>query len=253
MNYIKTILLIPAICSILFSYSRAQQPDSTNIDIVVTKMQALLQNVKDQAFDMTYMMEMHDSGAVVLDSLTANCKVDSNRLYITADSTIQIFNPSYAVTINRENKTIYVTHPEFNSKGVMQLDILDSIFQQTYVDSMYIRDSGLNKMIVIAFREQAPFRDYQLLYNPQTIQPMFLKYSVKRGTTQLPSVTYEDYTTIKVTYQNYSVVSLGNADFSTDSYFTRKNGVFIIKSAYSDYTLINDYDNSSVEVEGPLN
>lgn len=218
----------------------AHSQDSTDATTELLKLQAVFQNISYTSFDVNYYYEEDDSSGVLRDTLTGVYKVDKDRFYYMLDSVIQIQSDLYHVTVDKDNKIVYLERPYFSYTSVLQSNIMDSVFMENYVDQMLLADSSGYRKLTIQFRDEAPYTDYELLYDVNSFQPASIKFTIKK---EAPEGSPPQYAKVRIIFSNYQTGTFDDSVFSTSWIFNRQNGVFVLnQETFSTYELANAYD-----------
>ena len=215
--------------------------DSTDATTELLKLQAVFQNISYTSFDVNYYYEEDDTSGVLRDTLTGVYKVDKDRFYYMLDSVIQVQNDLYHVTVDKDNKVVYVEKPYFSYTSVLQSNIMDSLFMENYVNQMLVTDSSGYRKITIQFKNEAPYQNYELLYSLNSFQPASIKFTLRKEALQEEGPQL--YARVKIVFSNYQTGAFNDSVFLTNWIFNRENGVFVLNpETFSTYELANSYD-----------
>jgi hypothetical protein len=247
MKYNKTIkfsiLLVFLLLAGKFSTAQGRIYDTTTTDRLTDIMgiQSSLFTTPYLSFDATYYLTDIDS-VTVRDTLTAKYKINGDSMYLVMlkDTVESVQNGNYFASIYHTNKSIVVQKPMSLSKQVLQVDVMDTVFQNMAMASMSYQDSSCDRSVTIAFDSNALYKNFTLHYCKLTNRPSYITYSVKKDI----SSSCNKFINMYVAFSNYQTGTFTSSVFSTDPFFTVRSSADIQLAAGMDpaYDVVNFLD-----------
>lgn len=197
---------------------RVYDTTTTNIMDEIISVQSFLSGTEYLSFSATYYMEDSDT-TTVKDTLTASYKINGKQYRIIIDSIESIQNDQYVGTIYYKDSLIVVQKPNSLVTKVLQVDVLDTLFQQMAMSSMSASDSGLYRKIIIHFDPGTVYTEYLLVYEKSNKNLSYIKYSLRKDLD--PDSPKRINMTIK--FNQFSTVTFNDSVFSTDIFFKVDN------------------------------
>lgn len=149
---------------------------------------------------------------------------------------VHIQNDREYVTVEDSMKLIFINKRISIMQAFFQIDLLDNQFVQDNVQRMYAIDSSGFKVIKAEFKPESPYLSYRLSYDTATLNPQKVS-CIRKLENGSGSVAYDK---VEILFHGYSTTGSGSPQtFPTDQYFTRINGVYVLKPAYANYEIVD--------------
>lgn len=199
------------------------------------------------SFDATYYMTDVDS-VTVKDTMIAKYKINGDSMYllILKDTLENIQNKNCVASIYHSNKSIVVQKPQPLIKQVLQIDVMDTIFQNMAMAGMTFIDSSCDRSIIISFDTNAVYNNFQLHYCKLTNRLFYISYSIKKNTNGIdPNNPYR--TDMYILFSNYQTGAFNNSVFSTDQFIkiNSTSDVQLATGVDPAYEIVNFLDEST--------
>lgn len=159
---------------------RVYDTTTTNIMLEISQVQAYLQTSTDLGFNAVYYFEDFDGEVSHYDTMQASYLINENKYHILLDSVETIQNDKYLVSVYTNDSLVVVQDPVEPTRQILQVDVMDSTFQQLALSSMTAADSGSFRKILLHFDEDALYKNYELVYNSNSYQILYIKYSLRK-------------------------------------------------------------------------
>lgn len=186
------------------------------------------------SFSVDYIYSDSANWPTHLEELKGQYKISNGRFWSMLDSTEVVQGGTYNLAIYHDMKLIVVSNPAVVEDFTLQVPILDSMFEQSFVDSMHTNIlSDTTKQLCIIFKEGSPYTLYEIFYNPQT----YMIQEVKLHQTNIVEEG-EGYGIIRVFFQSYSEELIPDSVFNEAKYVSKSGGTLIPTALYSDYEII---------------
>lgn len=120
----------------------------------------------------------------------------------------------------------------------LKIDLLDRQFIQENVKKMYAIDSLGLKVIKIEFKPASSYLHYSFVYDTSAGKIISYEYTIAT----YGSSSTLNYEKVKTYFSGWTFYGPGYPfyEFLTDKYFTRKNGLIILKPQYADYEILDN-------------
>ena len=158
---------------------RVYDTTTTNLMDEMTKIQAYLETSVDLGFQAVYYLEDIDEVSVY-DTMQASYQINGNKFHIFLDSIETIQNDKYLVSVYPNDSLVVVQDPVEPTRQILQVDVMDSTFQQLALSSITAVDSGSFRKLILHFDQDALYTNYELVYNSNSYQILYIKYSLRK-------------------------------------------------------------------------
>ena len=215
---------------------RAYDTTTTNIMGEIAVVQAYLQTSSYLSFNAVYYFEDIDSVAVY-DTMQASFKLNADNYHINMDSVETIQNEKYMVTVYNQDSLLVIQNPAQSSRQVLQVDVMDSVFQQLALAGITAADSGSFRKVTLLFDADAVYTNYEMVFNKTTYQLLYIKYALRKE-----SLAVDNNKRFKmyIKFNNYQNDAFTDAAFSTDPYiFVTSSRGTATGSITSNYEIVN--------------
>lgn len=241
---IQLLVLLVACLSHAEAATDRMRMDTTDANEGLKDLQMVLENTGLE-FYASFNRETTDTSGITRDTLLAYYSTwGASFRSVFADLSIpdsvleinHIQNDREHITVDGFSKVISINKRISIMQSVFQLDLLDPQFVSDHVQRMYAIDSLNYKVLKVEFKPESPYLFYTLSYDPAKLEPLELDYATKlelaNGAT--------GYDRIRIIYGYWFPENYFYADFfSTEQYYTRINGVYVLTTSYSDYEIID--------------
>jgi hypothetical protein len=189
------------------------------------------------SFQTDYVITFNDA---TKDTVHYQYKVSNYKWHLeTSDSTEYIQNNMYNLALYHNRHRAVVSRPQDGFKYVLQVNITDYSFHNSFVTGMAVADTGGYKKLSYVFKAASPYRTYDIIYDPATYRIHAIQYSFNMGgASSAPSGSKMPFT-VTILFSNYQTGLFTDSVFSTNGYFIRKQGVCNMVAPYTGYQLIN--------------
>ncbi len=175
--------------------------------------------------------------ATVLEELNGFSKISEGRCYTMLDSMEYVQGYRYGVTVLHLDSTIVVGDTKCNST-VMQLPVLDSLFQKILVNATNVTQVNDSlRVLTIQFKGIAPYSQYKIHYNSNKYLVNKIEYFMRNVQVEEGAVT-SGTALITLLLSNYSEQSFDKQIFQEDKFLYKLNGEIHAKPAYSNFKLV---------------
>lgn len=215
---------------------RIYDTTTTNVMNEVLSLQAFLGSTEYLSFSATYYMEDVDS-TTVKDTLTASYKINGEQFHIVMDSIESIQNDQYTGTIYFKDSLIVVQKPTPMATQVLQIDVMDTLFQQIAMTGMSATDSGLFRKIVVQFDPEAIYTNYEIVYEKANNHLNYIKYSLRKDL----DVESPKRINMTIKFSQFNTSTFSDSVFSTDTFFKVENSSDLKSAGNStvDFEIVN--------------
>ncbi len=216
MKVVKSLILLMLI--FLCSHAQAQRRtyDSTTADVMreLLYYQNLLSDTSHLSFDIAYYMADVDT-VTVRDTIAGTYQISGDKFLMLFDSVASIQNDKYFGTIYHDARMIVLQKPVPVQKQILQVDVMDSMFQNLSMAGLAASDSGSYRKIIISFDSTSIYRNYEVVFHKTTSRPLYVKYSTKKelATTSSKKISME------IRFSNYQTGGFDDSVFITKPYF----------------------------------
>ncbi|HEY4151354.1 MAG TPA: hypothetical protein VGM41_20590 [Chitinophagaceae bacterium] len=182
------------------------------------------------------------------DSLNIIYTIQGEKFQSITDSLELVQNDLYNVTVNNIDSIIVISPPRHIYPMLLQGDVLDATFQQNYLDSIRVVDSGVIRNIIMNFKLSSPWYSYLYAYD-SAIDFVVIKYKQRHSIPLTPSGSYTiyepstDYTALLLVISVATPAVKPTNPFDTSKYFTRSGNTFTPIAPYANYEIINQLSN----------
>jgi hypothetical protein len=176
------------------------------------------------SFDANYYLKDVDT-VTVKDTVISKYKINGDNMYLLMlkDTIESIQNENFSGAIYHSNKTVVVQKPSLLSKQILQIDVMDSVFQYMAMSGMTATDSTGNRIITINFDSSAIYKDFKIAYCVSNGRPIYIVYTLKKDDAsagaRLITPTTAKYYNMYISFTNYQTGLFTDSVFSTDPYF----------------------------------
>lgn len=136
-------------------------------------------------------------------------------------------------TVDTATKGISIMKRKNFMSIILFFDFDDSENWQHNIQRTYVVDSGSLRKLVVEFKPSSQMERYTAVYDPADFLPKQIRYFRKHVNS---AGQREDYEFI-CNFKNYQTTAFDESVFSNDPYFSRVDGVPVLKEAYSTYKL----------------
>ena len=216
------VLLTVLLLSMQLSAQRVYDTTTTNLIDEMMKIQAMLNENPQhpQAINViyvTFFLEDVDD-VTVRDTLsTQYTSYKDNFSFTNGDGSLWVVqNEKCQVTVHPSDSIVIVQKPASSEKIVLQVDVMDSLFQQLAMNSISATDSGIYRKISIHFDSDAPYNYYHIVYNTSNYRIIYIAYSLKKDL----EIESSRQTNMYITFTDYTYINMdpNTTYFSTDPY-----------------------------------
>lgn len=233
MNKLFTTSILIFLFSLIRNTAWCQFEGKSQGTLDLINVQANFKEATNLSFDVKFFSTQKDSNSnYVTDSIVGTYKINGNNLWSLVDSVETVQNAAYKVIAYDNDSSLFITQPDVISKAIFPNNFLDSTFLQYEVDQMTLTDTAVNsKKLSIAFRAASPYLSYDIFYDKTTFLVSKLEFKVRENES--------DYIKISLVFSNYTTTPIDNTIFTTTKYFTEVDNKYLIKTAYTNYEIIN--------------
>jgi hypothetical protein len=176
------------------------------------------------------------SSEITHDTILVAYKLSKQKYRIIIDSTEIIQNDFYHLAIHNEHDMAILSRPVGFGINLFQIKLVDSIFNRLYVQDLHAVDSAGYRKLSFAFKSGSPYTQYDIIYDTTNYRIAGIEYKILKDTAT-PGAT--EHYRVRVVCSGYQTGTFNDSDFSTGSYFIRKEGIFSLMAPYANYQLIN--------------
>jgi hypothetical protein len=215
---------------------QTNEMDSTSVAASMELVK--LQNAVEAYDGMQFDMEAIATEGGLSDTLTGIYYLKGDLYKAVFDSMVQIQNQYLNVEVHESGKLLIVSKPMSFSKQFLKGNIDDGLFTQMNVASINITTAGADKIISFNFLPESDYDTYTITYNASNyrVSESYIKTKVADENGDFIS---GQFSTLRIRFLNFTPIS-GSTSFDTEQYVYSTGGSgFEKKSAYSDYELIN--------------
>lgn len=174
------------------------------------------------------------------DTVNYHYKVSNYKMHLEAsDSTEFIQNNMYNLALNHNRRSAVISRPTDVFKYLLHVNVTNQSFYKSLVTGMAIADTGGYKKLSYIFKESSPYRNYDILYDAATYRIHAIQYSFNMGGAESAPGGSKVPFYVTISFSNYQTGLFTDDAFSTNGYFTRKQGVCNMVAPYTSYQLIN--------------
>lgn len=170
--------------------------------------------------------------------LTGQYKISNGRYWSLIDSTEIVQGGIYNLAIYHDLKMIVVSNPAPIENYTIQVPILDSMFEQSFVDSMHTNEiNDSTRQLCIIFKPESPYKLYEIFYDPNT----YLIREIKVHQNNLDEEGV-GYSILRILFFDVSETIISDDVFNSAKYISRSGGAIIPTSMYSEYEIVINGD-----------
>lgn len=147
---------------------------------------------------------------------------------------VHLQNDREHITVEDSMKLIFINKRISLMQAFFQIDLLDPQFVQDNVQRMYAIDSSGSKVIKAEFKPESPYLSYWLSYDTASLNPQRVSF-VRKLENGSSTAAYD---MVEISFIGHTTYH-PDPTFPTDKYFTRINGVYVLKPAYADYEIVD--------------
>ncbi|MCW3094075.1 MAG: hypothetical protein JWP81_5144 [Ferruginibacter sp.] len=238
---IKLLFLSMVILTAFTTSAQKRFYDTTTIKLFddIEAIQSAYNSTGHISFNATYYYEDRDS-IVVRDTALASYKIYGDKFRIVFDSTEFVQSDQYNCTMYHDNRTIVIQQPVSMPKEVMQINVMDTVFQQLEMSKMTSIDSSGFRKISLQLDANALYKSYVITFNKSTYQILYIQYALKKDL----NILSEKEIKVFISFNNYQTGAFSDSVFLTDPLFIVKSSKEILPGPAlpPDYEIINMLD-----------
>jgi hypothetical protein len=203
----------------------------------LTHLKMAFSDTAHVSFQADYIITFNDA---TKDTVHYQYKVSGDKAYQEAsDSSAFIQNKMYNLVLDHKQHRAVVSRPVDVFKYLIQVNITGLSFYQSFVSGRAVADSGAYKKLSYFFKAASPYRTYDIIYDTTTYRLHAIQYSFNMaGSGSAPSGSKMPFY-VTILFSNYQTGLFTDNVFSTNGYFTRKQGICNMVAPYTSYQLIN--------------
>lgn len=218
--------------------------DTSGAHLYLQELKAVLDN-SPLYFARLYFREIADSTGITRDSIT-------DQYFKSGDNVLRIYHPFFttmdSVKVHQVQNELENVRVELEAKlivferrirpveAMLGLDLLDDQFVQDHVQQMYALDSLGYKRIKVAFKPGSPYLYYTCTYDTLSVSLKHIEFAIKTsngtGGTGYEKIEHK----FLLSWEWFLNTPV---DFSTDKFYTRRNGVYVLKPQYADFEILD--------------
>ncbi|HSC38232.1 MAG TPA: hypothetical protein VLD19_10185, partial [Chitinophagaceae bacterium] len=198
----------------------------------------------------SYFEHADSVGTHTYDSAFTTITFAGDKYQTLVDSVETVQDDLYNLTIDNRDSLIVIAPTRHVYAVLFREDILDSTFQQNYLDSIYIpaNDTGALRNIIMTFKYSSPYYSYLLAYDT-AVDFLVVKNTIRNSIPIPPDGSYTitapttNYTSL-FTYAYILIPSVPPVNpFDTGKYISRSGSSFVAVAPYTNYKIINQLPN----------
>lgn len=209
--------------------------DTSNLWREMLKLEAVFRDTTHLGFNATVYLTDVDN-VVTYDTMQISYKLSKQRYKIEMDSTIIIQNDFYHLAIYNEQDIAILTKPMQFGLNLLHVNLADSLFSRLNIHSLHASDSANYRKLSFQFNTGSPYTQYEILYDTTNYRISRIEYEVKKDPFNSGST---DHYHVKIVCSSYQTGAFTDSVFSTNGYFTRKQGIYSLVVPYTSYQFIN--------------
>jgi hypothetical protein len=207
-----------------------------------------LQHTSRLSFDVSYVFTPRGDTTRERIDLSGSYQLNNDSLRLVMDSVDIVQDRYYSVTLAYRDSAMLLAMPTPTYIKVLEVDVFDSVFLSK-VDSITITRVGAQRTMNFVFKETAPYKSYEIVYDTLTHYPakvtLRLKHFINFPGDELAhtylNTHYDEYLQ---EFSNYQTGLYSKTVFNTNQYVRLLNGAFTKATAYSFFRLINQVNNN---------
>jgi len=215
--------------------------DSADVMMEMMRLQAAYSSVDHLSFDITFNLSVAVAGITYPSTQTGHYKVNGNKYYIKFDSTEQMQDSLYHIVVANDQQLVTLQRPNYFFVTIMQMDVMDTLFQQTSVQGMTAIDSGSMRKISFQFYHESMIKSMNIVYDTGTYRLRTIYGTMTTQSTLAADSASGVATSITENMQflNYQNGAFGDTVFNMRKYFTKQQDSFVFVHPYETYTFVN--------------
>ena len=219
---------------IAFAKAGAQQVEKGFEMMEVLKIADTYKQAGSLSFDMYYTYTDSAHLGSVLESMNGSTKISNGRYWTKMDSAVESLQGyQYNITLYYQDSTIVLGDRQDMNK-VLSMPMLDTMFQQSDVDSLKITEyDDSTRKLTVFFGSYSAYRQYTMLYDKNSYLIRSINYNI-RNTAEGATATTG---LITLTLSDYSFGPVDESVFREDKYVYKQNGQYFTKPGYTNFQL----------------
>lgn len=196
-------------------------------------------------FKVGYSYLERDSTGVVSDTMTISYQINKENFYMIGDSVESMQNGTYRVTVYNQDSLMQVERPTSIQYQLFKVNIDDNDFKEAFVSGFTKTDTAGYRKVGIVFNSNAPYLNYEIIYDTSTYQIYSVLYRMKKGNYLTPASESlllsvpEGFISVYLKFSGFAANAFGDAVFEQGRFFTSQNGKLLPVSPYLNFELIN--------------
>jgi len=224
-----------------FVHTRHRMVDTADVNIELAQMQAAYAGPDHLSFDVNASEITTTGGIPVLATETLHYKINGNKYYIKGDSSIQIQDSNYHMTVLDNLQMITIAPTNYSFQTLLMLDVLNPDFQRDNVQGMTVKDTSFMRRISFQFYRESAIKSLSILYDTGTYKLETISGSMSTRSA-VPADSAADLgqqISVNMQFVNYQFGMFGDSVFNTSRYYSRQRDSFVFVAPYNTYQFVN--------------
>lgn len=168
------------------------------------------------------------------EQITGRYKMKEGLYWAELDSTEILQGYNYNIAVYHDLKFIMIAKPSPLNSVVLQVAVLDSVFEENFVDSMHVTEiNDSTRKLDIEFKPESPYAYYEVVYDLRSYMIHSIKFH-QRGLGE----DYPNYGVIEVFFSNYSTAVISDDYFRESKFIFKDGSTFHPQTAYNTYEIM---------------
>lgn len=235
--------LIFLVCLTSRTTLSAQPADGTKIQDLFRAVAEHYRNAGNLSFDVTYKYAAEGEPGRWLDSLSGNFKMNNSSYWYRLDSTEAMGTRDYALILFREDRVMYLSRPNSQTRSANPLTQFDSLVLKDNKVKAGLTEDGNQELVTLEFQPGLVYKrityyiDRKTYFLTRMISMVRSDQLYEKSVRSMMKGT-DSYVIMETDYNNYQRGGFPEGELDTGRYFKKEGGEYVTLPPYDSYKIL---------------